>query len=78
MDLLTEICSWLGTVLGLTGAYLVAKKKPVHGQIVWIPANVFWITYAILISNWNLVLLQVVYTILCFLGIYEYTRKKKQ
>jgi len=43
-----KVFHWIGTVLGISGAVLVAFKYPLAGYVAWIPSNLCMLTWAAL------------------------------
>ena len=54
---------WLGVFLSLLGWFFMAKNRHM-AMIVLLAANVVWIIWAVPLSLWSLVTLQV-----CFMGL---------
>lgn len=67
------IFEWLGALIGLTGAYLLAANKP-NSYLGWryfLAANFAMIVFALIGHHWGLLLQQVGFTATSLLGIHR-------
>ena len=67
---------WLVTALSLYGNVLNIKKKR-SGFVVWVIANVLWLTYDIITGLYSRATLDIVQTAFCVWGIIEWKNKEE-
>jgi len=65
---------WLGSVLGLIGAFLLALNTALSGfgWVAFIGSNAAWIAYGCRTRTWSLVTMQVGFTATSMLGIWRW------
>ena len=67
---------WLVTALSLSGNVLNIKKKR-SGFVVWVIANLLWLTYDIYSGLYSRASLEIVQTAFCVWGIIEWKNKEE-
>ena len=69
-----EVLGWIGSILGLIGAALLALNVSIsgYGWIAFLASNVAWITYGVLTKTYSLLVMQVGFTITSFVGLYRW------
>ena len=72
-----EILSWICTVAGIAGTWLVAKKR-IEGFYCWIPGNIGWVVYFYAHRQWAATGLFAVYLYLAFLGAWNWRKEDVQ
>jgi len=69
-----EILSWTCTLLGIAGAWLLARKK-IEGFYCWVPGNFGWVLYFYWHQQWAPTGLFIVYLCLALLGIWNWKKQ---
>ena len=69
--------SWIITSVSVLGAVLNARKD-IKGFYIWLGANTGWIAYNIVIGEYALAVLFVVYNVICVYGIRQWRRSHKK
>ena len=67
---------WIVTALSLLGNALNIKKKR-SGFMVWVIANVLWLTYDLTTGLYSRAALDIVQTAFCIWGIIEWKNKEE-
>ncbi len=70
------IVSWLLTIASLVGAVFNARKSIV-GFYIWIPTNIAWVIYSLIICQYALCLLFVTYTGVTIYGVVKWRKAEK-
>lgn len=71
------ICEWVGALIGLAGAYILAVDRP-YSYLGWryfLAANVAMILFALAGHHWGVLTQQVGFTATSILGIYRASKR---
>ena len=65
-----------GFVLSVLGNIFIIYKKW-YGFLVWIMANIIWISFNLFYNHYLQALLYMFYTTMCIWGIYQWRKSKE-
>lgn len=78
MTSLLMVLEWVGCVLGVIGATLLAANMrwSPYGWVLFLASNVFWIGYAVIGDAHGLLVQQCVFTATSLLGVYRWVLRR--
>jgi hypothetical protein len=67
----TLLFEWLGCITGVIGSALLAANTTVSrwGFVWYLASNFAWIAFALMTAAWGLLTMQVVFTVVSFIGV---------
>lgn len=73
-----NLFEWTGTILALSGAFLMAsnKLKPHYSYIIWILSNIFYIYFFLNTGNNGLLTMNIVGILINLFGMYQWSHKE--
>jgi hypothetical protein len=67
----TLLFEWLGCITGVIGSALLAANTTVSrwGFVWYLASNFAWIAFALMTAAWGLLTMQIVFTVVSFIGV---------
>lgn len=67
----TLLFEWLGCITGVVGSALLAANTTVSrwGFCWYLASNSCWIAFALMTAAWGLLTMQIVFTVVSFIGV---------
>jgi hypothetical protein len=67
----TLLFEWLGCITGVIGSALLAANTTVSrwGFVWYLASNACWIAFALMTAAWGLLTMQIVFTVVSFIGV---------
>ena len=74
IDVVSDRLGWIGSLLGLFGAALLALNVQIsgYGWVAFLASNMAWITYGIRTKTNSLLVMQLGFTFTSFVGLYRW------
>ena len=72
-----DAISLIGTIISIAGAFMVARKKVLLANYIWLVSNGLLLFYMVNIGSYDLSIMYAVFLCLAIYAIYEWRPRKK-